>query len=131
MTDRPLRVAFIGAGQMARHHLSAIKRHRVPAVLVGVHDLAPGRAEEFAALATDDARTLLERARSRRLLVCAGHQLLGDRAFEALLASGAALGPLVQVDSHFAFRPVGMSTIRASARTLAEQLMDILPHPLY
>src|SRR5436309_2719838 len=183
MTDRPLRVAFIGAGQMARHHLSAIKRHRVPAVLVGVHDLAPGRAEESAALAdtsafastrallaetrpdvvhvctpprahfaaaaaaldggahvyvekpfaltTDDARTLLERARSRRLLVCAGHQLLGDRAFEALLASGAALGPLVQVDSHFAFRPVGMSTIRASARTLAEQLMDILPHPLY
>ena len=183
MIDRPLRVAFIGAGQMARHHVSALKRLEVPAVAVGVHDRAPDRAKEFAGLAStlafpspeallaetrpdvvhvctppgahfataaaaleggahvyvekpfaltaDDARALLERARARRLLVCAGHQLLRDRAFETLVARGAALGPLVRVDSHFAFRPVGPSATRASARALAEQVVDILPHPLY
>ena len=183
MTDRPLRVAFIGAGQMARHHSSALERIRVRAVVVGVHDRAPGRAEEFAALAgapafpspqallaetrpdvvhvctppgahfqaaytaleggahvyvekpfaltADDARALLELARSRRLLVCAGHQLLRDRAFETMAARAADLGALVRVDSHFAFRPVGASATRAGARALAEQVVDILPHPLY
>jgi predicted dehydrogenase/nucleoside-diphosphate-sugar epimerase len=183
MIDRPLRVAFIGAGQMARHHVSTLKRLKIPAVVVGVHDRAPGRAEEFAALAgtaafpspqallaetrpdvvhvctppgahfeaaysaleagshvyvekpfaltVGQARTLLELARSRRVLVCAGHQLLRDRAFETLVARAADLGPLVRVDSHFAFRPVGTSATRSSARALAEQLVDILPHPLY
>jgi predicted dehydrogenase/nucleoside-diphosphate-sugar epimerase len=183
MIDRPLRVAFIGAGQMARHHVSTLKRLKVPAVVVGVHDRAPDRAEEFAALAgtptflspqallaetrpdvvhictppgahfqaacaaleggahvyvekpfaltADNARALLERARSRGLLVCAGHQLLRDRAFETLVARAAGLGTLVRVDSHFAFRPVGASATRAGARALADQVVDILPHPLY
>jgi len=183
MTDRPLRAAFIGAGQMARHHLNALKRLETPAIVVGVHDHALGRAEEFAALAgtrvfastqallaetrpdvvhvctppgahfeaaysaleggahvyvekpfaltAGNARALLELARSRRLLVCAGHQLLRDRAFEALVARAADLGALVQVNSHFAFRPVGASVTRADTRALVEQVVDILPHPLY
>lgn len=46
-----LRIAFIGAGQMARHHLGAIGRLETPAVVVGVYDGAPDRAAEFAALA--------------------------------------------------------------------------------
>jgi predicted dehydrogenase/nucleoside-diphosphate-sugar epimerase len=178
-----LRVAFIGAGQMARHHASALQQLEVPAVTVGVHDLTPSRAEEFAALAScprfpsreallrdarpdivhvctppgahfeaafaaleagahvyvekpfaltaTDARALLEAASARRLLVCAGHQLLRDRAYDRLLKSAAGLGTLVQVDSHFSFRPVGISVVRAGASSLARQLVDILPHPLY
>jgi predicted dehydrogenase len=178
-----LRIAFIGAGQMARHHARALPRLPVPAVAVGVHDRAPGRAEEFAALAgceryasyevlfrdarpdvvhvctpprahfeaasaaleagahvyvekpfaltVDHARELLEAARARHLLVCAGHQLLRDRAFEKLLAGAAGLGALVQVDSHFAFRPVGVSTARVGVSTLVRELVDVLPHPLY
>lgn len=178
-----LRVAFIGAGQMARHHLRAIARLDTPAAVVGVHDCAPGRAEELAALAgtrafpsvqallaearpdivhvctppgahfqaacaaldggahvyvekpfaltADDARTLLDLAQTRRLLVCAGHQLLRDPAFDALVGRAAHLGTLVQADSHFAFRPVGVSATRGGARALARQLVDVLPHPLY
>lgn len=180
---RTLRVAFIGAGQMARHHLRVIARLETPAVVVGLHDRAPDRAEELAALAgarafpsvqallaearpdivhvctppgthfeaayaaldggahvyvekpfaltADDARALLDVAQSRRLLVCAGHQLLRDPAFETLLARAAELGTLVQADSHFAFRPVGVNAARSGARALARQLVDILPHPLY
>ena len=49
--DRPLRIAFIGAGQMARNHLSAIQRLPVAATIVGVTDRVPTIAEQFAALA--------------------------------------------------------------------------------
>jgi predicted dehydrogenase/nucleoside-diphosphate-sugar epimerase len=181
--DRPLRVAFIGAGQMARVHLSAIRRLPVASTVVGVHDRAEGSARAFAAqagtsafpspgallaaarpdivhvctpprahfegacaaldagahvyvekpfaLTMGDARTLLDLARSRRLLVCAGHQLLRDHAFERLCAGAADLGELVHVDSEFAFRPVGAWATRAGARGLAAQAVDILPHPLY
>lgn len=180
---RTLRVAFIGAGQMARHHLCAIARLETPAVVAGLHDRVPNRAEELAALAgtrafpsvqallaearpdivhvctppgthfeaayaaldggahvyvekpfaltADEARALLDLAQSRRLLVCAGHQLLRDPAFETLLARAAELGTLVQADSHFAFRPAGVSAARGGARALARQLVDIVPHPLY
>jgi len=179
--DRNLRVAFIGAGQMARNHLAAIQRAAVPAMVVGVTDRVSRTAEQFAALAgvspsgsiaslladsqpdvvhvctppfahfegayealqygahvyvekpfaltTDDARKLLELARERGCLVCAGHQLLRDPAFEALIARFPELGTVVSVDSYFAFRPVGAST--PGPRALAQQAIDILPHPLY
>jgi predicted dehydrogenase/nucleoside-diphosphate-sugar epimerase len=178
-----LRVAFIGAGQMARNHLQAIGRTRYPAEVVGIHDPQPDRADEFAALARTrpfpsihallagarpdvvhvctppaahfdaaqaaleagshvyvekpfaltgaDAARLLEIADREQRLVCAGHQLLFDPAFAKLLARGAELGDIVQVDSHFTFRPPGAWAQRADARALASQLMDILPHPLY
>ena len=180
--ERPLRVAFIGAGQMARNHLSAIQRLAVPAVVAGVTDRSPAAAEQFAALAStrsspsidallmdtqpdivhvctppsahfdaayaaldwgahvyvekpfaltaDAASELLGLARARRRLICAGHQLLRDAAFEKLIARVPELGTVVQVDSHFAFKPVGAAA-RAGARALAEQAVDILPHPLY
>ena len=68
---------------------------------------------------------------SRRLLVCAGHQLLYDPAFETMLERALELGTPVQADSHFAFRPVGIDPARGAAKLLAQQLVDILPHPLY
>jgi predicted dehydrogenase/nucleoside-diphosphate-sugar epimerase len=82
------------------------------------------------ALTTIHARALLDLAAARGRLVCAGHQLLRDRAFASLTARAKELGTLVQVDSHFAFRPVGASA-RGGARALAGQIVDILPHPLY
>jgi predicted dehydrogenase/nucleoside-diphosphate-sugar epimerase len=178
-----LRVAFVGAGQMARNHLSALERVGVPAVAVGVHDRSRGQADEFASLAgvpafaslrdlldethpdvvhvctppsahfeaahaaiacgadvyvekpfaltKDDARRLLDLAQVHGRIVCAGHQLLRDPAFDALLGRATDLGGLVQADSHFAFRPAGAGMARAGARTLARQLVDVLPHPLY
>jgi predicted dehydrogenase/nucleoside-diphosphate-sugar epimerase len=177
------RVAFIGAGHMAHHHLSALPRLATPAVVVGVHDRMTARRDEFAALApcpafasiealleearpdivhvctppnahfdaaraaleggahvyvekpfaltVRDARTLLDLARARGRMVCAGHQLLHDRGFGRLLTRAVELGSPVQVDSHFAFRPSGASLERTGATTLARLLIDVLPHPLY
>src|SRR5438034_1000172 len=78
-----------------------------------------------------EARELLGLARDRGLLVCAGHQQVRDPAYCKLMARVPALGAAVQVDSHFAFRPVGMNPERAGPKALAAQLLDILPHPLY
>lgn len=83
------------------------------------------------ALRSADARAVLETARARERLVCAGHQLLRDHAFEHLMTRAGSLGDVVQVDSHFAFRPVGPPSVRRGPRALADQAVDILPHPLY
>jgi nucleoside-diphosphate-sugar epimerase/predicted dehydrogenase len=78
-----------------------------------------------------EAQELLTLANSQRALVCAGHQQLRDPAYMALLRGAPDLGDIAQVDSHFTFRPVGSNVERAGAETLAAQLIDVLPHPLY
>ena len=82
-------------------------------------------------LTTRDAHALLELAESKGLLISAGHQLLRDPAFEAVMAGARDLGSIVQIDSHFAFRPAGAAGQSCSPRALAEQAIDVLPHPLY
>ena len=47
----PLRVAFIGTGQMAHLHLKALKRVPTPHTVVAACDLSDANAREFAALA--------------------------------------------------------------------------------
>jgi len=177
-----LRIAFIGAGQMARNHVRAIRALGERATIVGVADRLTECAEAFAAFAgtrtyssirsllgagpdvvhvctpppshfeaahavldaganvyvekpfaltTADAARLLELADRRGRSVCAGHQLLFDPAFRRLIDRSGALGDVVQADSHFAFRPAGAWMARAGARAIADQLVDVLPHPLY
>ena len=48
MTTPALRIAFVGAGQMARHHLDAVARIRTPAAPVGVYDRDATAAAAFA-----------------------------------------------------------------------------------
>lgn len=97
------------------------------ALLAGAHVYVE---KPFVEVATE-ARDLLAIARERGRLVCAGHQQLRDAAYLSLLRHLPALAPTVRIDSHFAFRPVGVTPERAGPRTLAAQLLDILPHPLY
>ena len=183
-----LRIAFIGAGQMARAHRDALRRVATPHQVVGVCDLRAEAAREFAALAAAPAHTkpyasvaeLLQAARPDvvhvcthpathvavarqallsgahvyiekpfaetradaealfelaethgKLRLCAGHQLLRDPAFRTLMDRAATLQPLALVDSYFAFRPPRLHLQRSAPRALAEQLLDVLPHPLY
>jgi len=78
-----------------------------------------------------EADALVALARQRGLLICAGHQLVRDPAFGRLMGRAAELQPVTVVDSYFAFRPPRLDPERASRRALGEQLLDILPHPLY
>ncbi len=79
----------------------------------------------------EEAETLLALARERGLLICAGHQLTQDPAFRRLMGDASELRPVSLVDSHFAFRPPRLDPYRSTPRALAEQLLDVLPHPLY
>lgn len=78
-----------------------------------------------------EADELFELAREKNLLICAGHQLMRDSAFETLLERVSELGSVSLVDSHFAFRSPTLTLHRATDRALAGQLLDVLPHPLY
>jgi len=178
-----LRIAIIGAGQMAQQHAAAIARARTAATIAGVCDNDAERARAFAASARTeayptveallagarpdvvhvctppgahhdaaraalaagahvyvekpfaltrcDATELLALADRRQRLVCAGHQLLFDPSFASLVRRARDLGDIVQVDSHFAFRPAAAWLPRAGAAARAAMLVDILPHPLY
>lgn len=183
LSSQPLRVAFIGAGQMAGRHLDALRRVATPHQVVGVCDVrtdaglalaqrAGAKAYTSVAEMLTEARpslvhictqpathfdlarqallagasvyiekpfaetlanaeTLLALAQERGLLLCGGHQLMRDPAFLRLLDGAAALRPLVLVDSYFSFRPPKLHPYRSAPAALAEQLLDVLPHPLY
>lgn len=179
----PLRIGFIGAGQMAGQHLDALRRVATPHLVVGVCDLRPDVARALAQRAgataytsvadflsdarpnivhvcthpathvdlarqaleagahvyiekpfaetRADAEALFALAQERGLSLCAGHQLLRDPAYRRLLERAAVLRPVVLVDSHFAFRPPRLHPYRSAPAALGEQLLDVLPHPLY
>jgi len=79
----------------------------------------------------EEAESLLRLANQRGLLICAGHQLVRDPAFTRMMERAAQLRPVTLVDSTFAFRPPRLDPGRGPSRALAEQLLDIVPHPLY
>src|SRR4029077_7257091 len=97
------------------------------ALLAGAHVYVE---KPFVEVATE-ARDLLAFARALGRLVCSGHQQLRDAAYLALLNRLPALGPIARIDSHFAFRPVGVVPDRDGPRAVAAPPLDLLPHPLY
>jgi len=78
-----------------------------------------------------EAVELIALAKDNGLGVCAGHQLLFE--FPALKAEEhlRKLGRLVHIESYFSFKPVRHSKDGRTAISPLEQLVDILPHPVY
>lgn len=73
------------------------------------------------------AARLLKIAEHNGLRVMAGHQLLFERPFRQLAQLLPTLRQIVHVESYFSFRPTrGGKLLR-----LDEQLLDVLPHPVY
>ena len=97
------------------------------ALLAGVHVYVEKPFVET----LEDAESLVRLANQRGLLICAGHQLVRDPAFTRMMDRAAELRPITLVDSTFAFRPPKLDPDRGPARALADQLLDIVPHPLY
>jgi predicted dehydrogenase/nucleoside-diphosphate-sugar epimerase len=73
---------------------------------------------------------ILALAESKKLKVCAGHQLLYEAPARIALGLLPSLGTLVHVESYFSFRSVRRSSAGA-AITTEQQLLDIMPHPVY
>lgn len=82
-------------------------------------------------LTTAEADAVLDAAKRAGRLVCAGHQLLFEAPARALRSALPLIGRVVHVESYFAFRPVRKSRDGRSLMSPIDQLLDILPHPVY
>jgi predicted dehydrogenase/nucleoside-diphosphate-sugar epimerase len=74
---------------------------------------------------TDEADKILRNAQQNNLNVCAGHQILFERATSEITQYLDHIGKVINIESYFSFRQVRKNI------TAVEQVIDILPHPTY
>lgn len=83
------------------------------------------------ALTSNDAVNMINLAKKTGRRICAGHQLLYEspalRAHDFL----KNIGKILYVESYFSFRPVRRAMDGRSTISPLDQLVDILPHPVY
>jgi predicted dehydrogenase/nucleoside-diphosphate-sugar epimerase len=83
------------------------------------------------ALTSDDAQSVLRLADSKGLRVCAAHQVLFQDAGRAYRQHLPMIDGIAHVESFFSFRPVRKRAGGGGLSTPVDQLIDILPHPVY
>jgi predicted dehydrogenase/nucleoside-diphosphate-sugar epimerase len=83
------------------------------------------------ALNLPDAREIISLAESAGLGICAGHQLLFEASARNAMAEIGKLGRIVHVESYFSFNPVKGTQDGRPTMPPLDQLVDILPHPVY
>jgi predicted dehydrogenase/nucleoside-diphosphate-sugar epimerase len=83
------------------------------------------------ALEARDAENLVALAGRLGLKICAGHQLLFERPALEVRERLVRIGRVIHVESYFAFRPVRRSPDGRGSISPMDQLIDILPHPVY
>ena len=83
------------------------------------------------ALTVAEAESVLRLADSRGLRVCAGHQVQFQEAGHAYRRHLPVIGEIVHVESFFSFRPVRRGAGGGGLSSAIDQLLDILPHPVY
>ncbi len=79
----------------------------------------------------EDAQQILDEARARNLLVCAGHQLLYEPPTRMLERYLPSVGRIAHLESYFSFRTVRHAPGGRRVLRPDYQLLDILPHPVY
>lgn len=80
-------------------------------------------------LTSDAAREIVELARQKGLKVCAGHQVLFQHTGQQYRRYLPVIGKVVHIESYFSFKTV--RRVGGGLMSPAEQLADILPHPVY
>ena len=83
------------------------------------------------ALTTTDAASVLRLASAKGLRACAAHQVLFQDSATAYRQFLPMLGGVRHVESVFTFKPVRRRSGGGGLSTPVEQLIDILPHPVY
>lgn len=83
------------------------------------------------ARSANEAERFLALAQRLGRKVCAGHQLLYERPALEARERLEKIGRIVHVESYFAFRPVRRSADGRGVISPIDQLLDILPHPVY
>lgn len=83
------------------------------------------------ALHEREAKEVLDLADSKGLRACAAHQVLFQRAGQLYQTHLPMIGQLIHVESYFSFKPVRRRPDGGSPLSAVDQLIDILPHPIY
>lgn len=83
------------------------------------------------ALTTADAESILALAATKGLQACAAHQVLFQEAARTFRPTLPLIGDVKHVESFFSFKPVRRRSGGGGLSTAVEQLIDILPHPVY
>jgi len=83
------------------------------------------------ALSEDDARAVLQLADEKGLKACAAHQVLFQDSGRKYRDYMHLIGDVVHVESYFSFKTVRRRADGKGSVTPVEQLIDILPHPVY
>lgn len=83
------------------------------------------------ALNVQDATDILDLADKFGLKVCPGHQVLFQRAGQLYQTFLPMIGGIVHVESYFSFKPVRRRPDGGTPLSAVDQLVDILPHPVY
>lgn len=78
-----------------------------------------------------EAAELIDLAEARNLRVCAAHQVLFQRAGQHYQTWLPMIGDIIHVESYFSFKPVRRRPDGGSPLGAVDQLVDILPHPVY
>ncbi len=83
------------------------------------------------ALTFAEAREILALAEQRGLKACAAHQILFQRAGIEYRKHLPVIGQVIHAESYFSFKPVRKRMGSGALTSPVEQLIDILPHPVY
>ena len=78
-----------------------------------------------------EAMDVISSARENNKDVCSGHQLLFESPSLRVEEGIKKIGNIVHIESYFSFNPVRRSSDGRSAISPLDQLVDILPHPVY
>ena len=81
------------------------------------------------ALTSSDAQKILDYAQEKGRKVCAGHQVLFQHSGQHYRDYMPIIQKVVHIESYFSFKTV--RRVSGSLMNPVEQLVDILPHPVY
>ena len=82
-------------------------------------------------LNVQEAKEIILLANDKNLSVCAGHQLLFESPTLRSCELFEKFGRIIHIESYFSFNPVRRSKDGRTAISPLDQLVDILPHPVY
>ena len=82
-------------------------------------------------LSSKEATNVISLANSLKLKVCSGHQLLFEPQMLKVNDQLNKIGMIIHVESYFSFNTVRRSKEGRTVILPLEQLIDILPHPVY
>ena len=112
-------------------HICTPPGTHIPLAKLAVEKGAHVYVEKPFALGAKEAEQLMDLAQRLGRKVCAGHQLLYEGPALEARKRMEMIGRIVHVESYFAFRPVRRSLDGRGAMLPTDQLLDILPHPVY